>query len=162
MTGYKRPSLIFNDEARLRAIAKDQPLQIVFAGKAHPADTEGAEVIKQIRRWTESLAGGLTMAFLPNYDTDSARRLVAGADVWLNTPRPPLEASGTSGMKAALNGTLNLSTVDGWWVEGWIEGVTVWAIGTDGHSESDADHAGSLYDKLENVILPLYSGDRVR
>ena len=160
MTGYKRPSLIFNDAERLRAVAKKYPIQIVFAGKAHPADTEGAEVIKQIRWRAQSLADVLPMAFLPNYNTDVARRLVAGADVWLNTPRPPLEASGTSGMKAALNGTLNLSTVDGWWVEGWIEGVTGWSIGTDGNSESDADHARSLYDKLEHAVLPIYTGDR--
>jgi starch phosphorylase len=162
MTGYKRPSLIFNDADRLRDVAKKYPIQIVFAGKAHPADTEGAEVIKQIRWRAQSLADVLPMAFLPNYNTDSARRLVAGADVWLNTPRPPLEASGTSGMKAALNGTLNLSTVDGWWVEGWIEGVTGWAIGTDGNSESDADHARSLYDKLEQAVLPLYNNDRAK
>ena len=160
MTAYKRPSLILTDPSRLRAIAAKYPVQIVWAGKAHPADTEGGEVIKAIQSSTTKLAKDVPMAFLPNYDTQSAQLLVAGADVWLNTPRPPLEASGTSGMKAALNGTLNLSTVDGWWVEGWIEGVTGWAIGTDGDGETDEDHANSLYAKLEEKVLPLYTDDR--
>ena len=162
MTAYKRPSLILDDLARLRAIARKHPMQMVFAGKAHPADSEGGDVIEVIQGRMAELAEFIPIAFLPNYDTHSAQLLVAGADLWLNTPRPPLEASGTSGMKAALNGTLNLSTVDGWWVEGWIEGVTGWAVGTDGNGESDIDHASSLYDKLEHTILPLYAHDRER
>ncbi len=163
MTAYKRPSLFLHDLDRLRAIAREYPLQIVFAGKAHPADAEGGEVIKLIRSRAENLADVMKLAFLPNYNTDSAQRMVAGADVWLNTPRPPLEASGTSGMKAALNGTLNLSTIDGWWVEGWIEDVTGWAVGTDGNGEeTDEDHAASLYDKLEHKVLPLYYNDRAK
>ncbi len=162
MTAYKRPSLILSDPARLKAIAAKYPMQIVWAGKAHPADTAGADVIQSIQNSSAALAGEVPMAFLPNYDTTSAQRLVAGADVWLNTPRPPLEASGTSGMKAALNGTLNLSTIDGWWVEAWIEGVTGWAIGAEGDDATDEDHARSLYDKLENVVLPLYTNDRER
>ncbi|MGD9739330.1 MAG: alpha-glucan family phosphorylase [Bauldia sp.] len=162
MTAYKRPSLILQDVERLRAIAKRYPVQFVYAGKAHPADTEGGEVIKMIQQQAQSLVGDVPMAFLPNYNTQSAQLLVAGADVWLNTPRPPLEASGTSGMKAALNGTLNLSTVDGWWVEAWIEGVTGWSVGTDADHESDWDHANDLYSKLENVVLPLYTNDRAR
>jgi starch phosphorylase len=160
MTAYKRPSLILSNPARLKAIAAKYPVQIVWAGKAHPADREGSEVIQSIQSSTAELAGDVPMAYLPNYDTNSAQLLVAGADIWLNTPRPPLEASGTSGMKAALNGTLNLSTVDGWWVEGWIEGVTGWAIGTDGDGETDEDHANSLYAKLEETVLPLYAENR--
>lgn len=162
MTAYKRPSLVLQDVERLRAIAKRYPVQFVYAGKAHPADTEGGEVIKMMMQRSASLAGDVPMAFLPNYNTQSAQLLVSGADVWLNTPRPPLEASGTSGMKAALNGTLNLSTLDGWWIEGWIEGVTGWAVGTDTDQESDWDHANDLYHKLENVVLPLYLNDRAR
>lgn len=162
MTAYKRPSLIIQDIERLRAIAKKHPVQLVFAGKAHPADTEGGEVIKLIQQRLGMLGNDVPAAFLPNYNTQSAQLLVSGADIWLNTPRPPLEASGTSGMKAALNGTLNLSTVDGWWVEGWIEGVTGWAVGTDSSTESDQDHVDSLYSKLEDVILPLYENDRER
>jgi starch phosphorylase len=162
MTAYKRPSLLLNDLERLRSIAKKFPMQFVFAGKAHPADTEGGEVIKLIQSRSSTLAPEIKMAFLPNYNTQSAQLLVAGADVWLNTPRPPLEASGTSGMKAALNGTLNLSTIDGWWVEAWIEDVTGWAVGTDTSTESDLDHANSLYAKLEEKVLPTYLNDRAR
>ncbi len=162
MTGYKRPLLILSDLDRVRAIARRQPFQIVWAGKAHPADGEGKELIHAIHVAIEALAGDVPSAFLPAYDTTTAQVLVAGADIWLNTPRPPLEASGTSGMKAALNGTLNLSVLDGWWVEAWIEDVTGWAIGDDGGSDSDADHAASLYEKLEGKVLPLYAHDRTR
>ena len=162
MTAYKRPSLILSDPARLTAIAAKYPVQIVWAGKAHPADTEGTDVIQEIKAQAAALTDEVPMAFLPNYNTDSAQLLVAGADIWLNTPRPPLEASGTSGMKAALNGTLNLSTIDGWWVEAWIENVTGWAIGTPGDGASDEDHALSLYDKLENTVLPLFANDKAR
>lgn len=162
MTGYKRPSLILSDPDRLRAIARTHPIQIVWAGKAHPADQPGKEAIAAIHRSIEELAPDVPMAYLPDYDTDIARVLVAGADIWLNTPKPPHEASGTSGMKAALNGTLNLSTLDGWWIEAWIEDVTGWAIGNDGRSETDADHAASLYDKLEHKVLPLFVDDRSR
>lgn len=162
MTAYKRPSLILSDPARLTAIAAKYPVQIVWAGKAHPADTEGSDVIQEIKAQAAALTDEVPMAFLPNYDTNSAQLLVAGADIWLNTPRPPLEASGTSGMKAALNGTLNLSTIDGWWVEAWIENVTGWAIGTPGDGASDEDHALSLYDKLENTVLPLFANDKAQ
>jgi starch phosphorylase len=101
--------------------------------------------------------------FLPNYDMRIAANLVSGADIWLNTPLPPLEASGTSGMKAALNGVLNLSVLDGWWMEGCIEGVTGWAIGDDdGGSDKHARDADDLYRKREKVVLPLYYDDRPR
>lgn len=159
MTSYKRPLLIFSDLDRLAQIAVRQPLQIVLAGKAHPRDSDGKEAIWRIHEIAQRLAGKVTCVFLPNYDMDLARSLVAGSDVWLNTPLPPMEASGTSGMKAALNGVLNLSVLDGWWVEACIEGVTGWAIGSDGDGGSDEDHATALYDKLESTILPLYYTD---
>jgi starch phosphorylase len=104
----------------------------------------------------------IPMAFMPNYDMSLAAKLVSGSDVWLNNPIPPLEASGTSGMKAAFNGVLNFSVLDGWWLEGWEEGVTGWSIGKDGSDPSAAAHAEELYNKLENVVLPLYYDNRAR
>jgi starch phosphorylase len=160
MTGYKRPDLLFTDLERLRAINRGQPFQLLMAGKAHPRDEGGKALIAAIYAHMRSLAGDIPMAFLPNYDMALAKTLVAGADVWLNTPLPPYEASGTSGMKAALNGVLNLSVLDGWWIEAWVEGVTGWAIGHDDQRhEDDAQH---LYDKLEGTVLPLYHTDRGR
>jgi len=159
MTGYKRPELLFADLDRLRRIARRTPFQIVMAGKAHPRDGEGKRLIERLHAHLRELAGAVPAVFLPNYDMALARRLVAGVDVWLNTPLPPLEASGTSGMKAALNGVLNFSVLDGWWLEAWIEGRTGWAIG-DGRSGGHEHDARDLYDKLENVILPRYHGDR--
>jgi starch phosphorylase len=153
MTGYKRPDLLFTDLGRLAAIADKFPFQLVFSGKAHPADRAGKESLQKIHQAIRELSGRVPVAFLHNYDMALAQVLVAGADVWLNTPLPPLEASGTSGMKAALNGLLNLSTFDGWWAEGCIEGVTGWAI-------SDGGDAAPLYEKLEQVVLPLYYNDR--
>jgi starch phosphorylase len=155
MTGYKRPDLLFADIARVAAIAEKHPFQVVMAGKAHPADGAGKSSIEAIHNAIQALAGNVKIAFLQNYDMSIAQVLVAGADVWLNTPMPPLEASGTSGMKAAVNGVLNMSTLDGWWVEGCIEGVTGWAI-------EDGGHAEPLYSKLESVVLPLYYDDRTR
>jgi len=160
MTGYKRPDLLFTDVERLRAISRGQPFQLVMAGKAHPRDEGGKALIAEIHAHMRSLAGDIPMAFLPNYDMALAKKLVAGADVWLNTPLPPHEASGTSGMKAALNGVLNLSVLDGWWIEAWVEGVTGWAIGQDDHRHED--DAQDLYDKLERTVLPLYHADRGR
>jgi len=159
MTGYKRPDLLFTDLARLRAVGEDLPFQVVVAGKAHPRDTAGKELIERLHHHARELAGAVPVVFLPGYDMELARDLVAGADVWLNTPLPPLEASGTSGMKAALNGVLNLSVLDGWWLEACIEGRTSRAIGdheTRGH-ECDAL---ALYEKLERTVLPLYFQDR--
>lgn len=155
MTGYKRPELLFADLDRLAHIAGRHPFQIVLAGKAHPKDGSGKDLIELLHRHARALSGTIPVAFLPNYDMALARVMVAGADLWLNTPLPPLEASGTSGMKAAVNGVLNLSVLDGWWIEACIEGVTGWAIGQDG-SGSAEQHAAALYDKLENVVLPLY------
>jgi starch phosphorylase len=164
MTAYKRPDLLFTDLARLRRIHARHPFQVVLAGKAHPADGPGKELIATLCAHARALAPELKVVFVPNYETDLARRLVAGVDVWLNTPIPPLEASGTSGMKAAVNGVLNLSVLDGWWLEACIEGVTGWAIGHDGDGRRGAADATAedLYSKLEQVVLPLYHHDRDR
>jgi starch phosphorylase len=158
MTPYKRADLLFSDPGRLRAIARRHPFQIVLAGKAHPRDVGGKQLVERLHGWTRELRAELPVVFLPDYGMELARLLVSGVDVWLNTPLRPLEASGTSGMKAALNGVPNLSVLDGWWVEGWIEGVTGWAIGGEGDADSARD-AASLYDKLEQQVLPLYYAD---
>jgi starch phosphorylase len=147
MTAYKRPDLLFCEPERLKRIAATHPFQIVLAGKAHPRDGEGKRLIELLHGHARALAGTVPIVFLPDYDMALAQLLVAGVDVWLNTPLPPLEASGTSGMKAAFNGVPSLSVADGWWIEGCIEGVTGWTI---------AD-AAELYDKLERVVLPLYA-----
>ncbi len=159
MTAYKRPDLLFGDLGRLRAIARQWPFQIVLAGKAHPNDESGKRLIERLHELARELAGTVPVAFLPNYAFDLARVLVAGVDVWTNTPQRPLEASGTSGMKAAFNGVPSLSVPDGWWLEGCVEGVTGWAIGgaSDGDNASDVK---SLHDQLEQKVLPLYYEDR--
>jgi starch phosphorylase len=136
----------------LRAIARTRPFQIVFAGKAHPRDDCGKQMIRSIHVHARELTPDLPAVFVPNYDLALAKLLVAGSDIWLNTPLPPLEASGTSGMKAAHNGVPSLSVLDGWWVDGCIEGVTGWEIDGDHHS-----HAGVLYTKLRDVVLPLHA-----
>ena len=159
MTGYKRPLLLLSDLERLAAIASRHPFQIVMAGKAHPRDDGGKDSIRQIHDHLRRLAGTVRGAFLADYDMDLAKTLVAGSDVWLNTPLPPLEASGTSGMKAALNGVLNLSVLDGWWIEACVEGINGWAIGADGDGGSDDHHAAALYDKLDGTVLPLFYAD---
>jgi starch phosphorylase len=160
MTAYKRPELLFSRIDRLREIAKKQSLQVVLAGKAHPHDEGGKYLIEQLHAYIRELAGAVPTVFLPNYDMALAHSLVSGVDVWLNTPLRPLEASGTSGMKAAFNGVPNLSVLDGWWIEGCIEGVTGWAIGdSDGDAPPD-DDARALYTKLDEVVLPLYYGNR--
>jgi len=157
MTGYKRPLLIFEDLDRLTAIAGDHPIQVVIAGKAHPHDQAFNVAQSTLYEICQTLRGKITCVFLPDYDMQLAMTLVAGSDVWLNTPLPPLEASGTSGMKAALNGVLNLSVLDGWWIEACIEGVTGWSIGDDNGVASDGHRAANaLYEKLENTVLPLY------
>ena len=161
MTSYKRPELLFVDPERLRNIARRWPFQVVMAGKAHPRDSDGKALIQQLHADIGQLAGSVPAAYLPNYEMALARHMVAGVDVWLNTPLPPLEASGTSGMKAAFNGVLNFSVLDGWWLEAWIEGCTGWAIG-DGRFGSHEQDALDLYDKLEHAILPRYHGNRGR
>ncbi len=166
MTSYKRALLILADVERLRSVAKCfGPLQIIFAGKAHPMDFDGKRIITAIHRAARTLDADIRITFIDNYDLTSAHLLTSGVDLWLNTPLPPLEASGTSGMKAALNGVPQLSTLDGWWLEGHIEGVTGWSIGNEEETflrleEMDHSHAQSLLDKLENCILPLYEKKR--
>lgn len=157
MTAYKRPDLLFTDLQRLRTICERYPFQVVIAGKAHPSDGPGKDAIRRIHEHIAELAPDIPMVFVPDYDMALARFLVSGVDVWLNTPTPPLEASGTSGMKAALNGVLNLSVLDGWWLEACIEGMTGWSVGSH-----EAPSAEDLYDKLESEVLPLYHQDRDR
>jgi starch phosphorylase len=155
---YKRADLLFTDPDRLVKIAeKFGGLQIVYAGKAHPADEPGKAKIRRVIELARDLREGpLQVVYLENYEWKLGAVLTGGVDLWLNTPRRPYEASGTSGMKAALNGVPSLSILDGWWIEGWIEGVTGWAI--DDHDE-EAGEAKSLYDHLEKLILPLYTKD---
>ena len=160
-TAYKRPHLLFHNIDRLLQIVGKGKLQIIYAGKAHPHDDNGKRIIQGIHEYRQRLRGKVKIAFLPGYDMDIALKLVSGVDVWLNTPLRPLEASGTSGMKAAHNGVLNFSVLDGWWIEGHIEGFTGWAIGampteTTQPGTSDAEDAADLYDKLENLIVPAY------
>jgi starch phosphorylase len=167
VTAYKRADLLFTDLERLKKIAAEAGgLQVIYAGKAHPSDQEGKRLIRRILELKELLHDSLTIAFLPNYDLALAKLITSGVDLWLNTPQPPLEASGTSGMKAALNGIPSLSIVDGWWVEGLIEGVTGWAIGDEKREREDESSglrdAASLYDKLEHVIIPKFYADRNR
>jgi starch phosphorylase len=186
MASYKRGDLLFTDVDRVRRIAAESgPLQIVFAGKAHPRDAAGKGIIERIFQMRDALAREVPIAYLENYDTAAALHLVSGVDVWLNNPQPPLEASGTSGMKSALNGVPSLSTLDGWWLEGHIEGVTGWAIGADTDraapgrgvageagqgglvaagdpAQAAAADARSLYDKLERDVVPTYYHDRAR
>lgn len=165
MTGYKRPGLIFFDIDRLKAIADASGrLQIIYAGKSHPNDETGKALIRNIFQARDYLKGSVEIAFLENYNMALGGLITSGVDVWLNTPKPPLEASGTSGMKAALNGVPSLSVLDGWWIEGCVEGITGWAVGNGnrgfGEDESRSQDSNSLYNKLENVILPMYYNDR--
>jgi len=169
-TGYKRADLILRDLDRLRQIAKNVgPFQIVYAGKAHPRDAGGKEIIKKIFKAKKALKKAVTIVFLEDYNLELGGHLTSGGDLWLNTPQYPMEASGTSGMKAAVNGVPSLSILDGWWVEGCIEGVTGWSIGEphrgDPGPESPVDNvvdAESLYTKFESVILPMFYEERGR
>jgi len=146
MTAYKRPQLLFSERERLRAIAREHPFQIMLAGKAHPRDQEGKRLISELHDHARALVDAVPVAYLPDYDLALAQLLVSGCDLWVNTPLPPLEASGTSGMKAACNGVPSLSVSDGWWLEGCIENVTGWSI----------EDAEGLYDKLAHTVLPLF------
>lgn len=165
-TAYKRPCLLFSDRERLQSIAgKEGPVQIVYAGKAHPHDVAGKELIKEVFSIRKKLGKDIRLVYLPNYDMEIARMVVSGVDVWLNTPEPPLEASGTSGMKAAVNAVPSLSILDGWWIEGCIEGVTGWSIGSSEKENVGADEgtrmdAALLYSKLEEIVLPTFHRDR--
>jgi starch phosphorylase len=166
-TEYKRPELILFDIQRLRQIAdRVGDIQVVFAGKAHSQDTNGKDIIRNIVRLANEINSQnckLKIAFLEQYDMLLARKMVAGCDVWLNTPQRPYEASGTSGMKAALNGVPQLSTLDGWWLEGHIENTTGWSIGPHPHdpgftTDTDmTDEAVDLYNKLEQIVPMFYA-----
>jgi len=164
---YKRATLLLRDTKRLKRIAAESGrLQILYAGKAHPADAHGKALIKEIHQTGRQLNDDIKMAYIPNYDMYRAKFLVSGVDVWLNTPLRPMEASGTSGMKAAANGVINFSVLDGWWIEGHIKGVTGWSIGPryikdQGSPEaSDAADTEDLYRKLEQQILPCFYKNR--
>jgi len=164
---YKRGDLLFTDLDRLVSIAgKAGQFQIIYGGKAHPADQAGKETIRRICQARDALKGRIRVVYLSNYDMELARVMTAGVDVWLNTPEVPHEASGTSGMKAALNGVPQFSVLDGWWIEGCIEGVTGWSIGADGKGPAEVSDrqkdAASLYEKLESLILPMFYRDRDR
>jgi starch phosphorylase len=154
---YKRADLLFTDAERLARIARETGgLQIVYAGKAHPADEPGKAKIRHVIELAHELSNEtLKIVYLENYEWALGAVMTGGVDLWLNTPKRPYEASGTSGMKAALNGVPSLSVLDGWWIEGWIEGVTGWAICD---YDEEVEEANSLYEHLEQVILPLYSG----
>ena len=160
-TAYKRATLIFSDLERLREVNKRGALQIVFAGKAHPRDEWGKSIIKEIYGFKEQLKNEIKIVYLENYDMDLSAKITSGVDVWLNTPLPPCEASGTSGMKAAHNGVINFSVLDGWWIEGCIEGVIGWSIGPPPkesmiEEERKKRELDDLYGKLEYLIIPIF------
>ena len=155
---YKRAQLLFHDMERLESLGAEK-IQVIFSGKAHPKDHEGKEVIRQIVSKSKAMFGKVKIIYLENYNMWLGRMITSGVDVWLNTPLRPNEASGTSGMKATLNGVLNLSVLDGWWAEGCKNGVNGWAVGDPEHpdDEKDADH---LYSVLENSVIPTFYNDR--
>jgi starch phosphorylase len=160
-TAYKRSRLLFSDLKRLESIGKRSKLQIVFAGKSHPRNHSGKQLIEAIFRDIHQLRDVIKIVYLKNYGLGLAARMVSGVDVWLNTPLRPFEASGTSGMKAAHNGVINFSVLDGWWIEGWIENVTGWAIGpcpdeSISQEEVTIREVDDLYNKLEYIILPMF------
>jgi starch phosphorylase len=163
-TAYKRADLIFSDVERLKTIGTER-IQIIYAGKAHPRDDMGKKLIERIFSIKESLGNTIKLAYLKNYDMNIALRMVSGVDVWLNTPLRPREASGTSGMKAAHNGVMNFSVLDGWWIEGHIEGFTGWSIGPNPTENTlvenvDTRDADDFYNKLEQIILPTFYDNR--
>jgi starch phosphorylase len=157
---YKRTDLLFSDPERLRRIAREVgPLQFIYAGKAHPHDEGGKAMIRRVFEAKHVLGSEVPIVYLEDYDMVLARSLCAGVDLWLNTPQKPQEASGTSGMKAALNGVPSLSVLDGWWIEGCVEGVTGWSIGDRWEEEADSHkEVASMYEKLERVIVPMFYG----
>jgi len=161
-TAYKRNDLVLRDAARLADIARRfGGIQLVFGGKAHPRDWDGKAMIRHVVEQAHALSGTVEIVYVENYDMSWGASLTSGADLWLNTPRPPNEASGTSGMKAALNGVPSLSVMDGWWIEGALEGVTGWSIDETTGADDDRT-ADAVYGLLEHVILPAYTHDRRR
>jgi starch phosphorylase len=165
-TQYKRANLVFSNLQQLREIARQAgAIQFVFAGKAHPSDEPGKDLIRRVFESARELGSEIRAVYLENYDLSLAKLLTAGADLWLNTPLRPQEASGTSGMKAAHNGVPSFSVLDGWWVEGCIENVTGWSIGPAPGERSATDNisaadASDLYHKLRSVIVPTFYRDR--
>jgi len=164
-TSYKRATLIFSDLEKLREANRKGRIQLIFAGKAHPKDKAGKDIIKEIYSYIAQLKNEIRIVYLENYNMEMAAKLTSGVDVWLNTPLPPLEASGTSGMKAAINGVINFSVLDGWWIEGCIEDVTGWAIGPPPHEpireeERRKRELEDLYSKLEYLITPRFYEER--
>jgi len=158
---YKRSNLIFRDRERIDRLLSGGRLQLLFAGKAHPNDEAGREIVAELVHMAQRYPG--SVVFVPDYDMALGRALTRGADVWLNNPIRPLEACGTSGMKAAMNGVLNCSVLDGWWPEACEHGRNGWAIGdgTTGLPEQDDRDAAAMYDVIENEVLPAYA-DRER
>lgn len=154
-TPYKRADLLMTDPERLAFIGEGR-IQVIYAGKAHPRDEGGKALIRKIFEVKERIKDRVKVVYLPNYDMEMALKLVAGVDIWLNNPLKPLEASGTSGMKATHNAVPNFSVLDGWWIEGWIEGYTGWAIGTLDESSDAKRDVEDLYSKLANEILPMF------
>ena len=155
-TSYKRGDLLFRDIERLKYIAAQiGPFQIIYAGKAHPRDDGGKTLIQRIQQAKNAMKGNIKIVYLENYDLKLAKMLTSGVDIWLNTPQVPREASGTSGMKAALNGIPSFSVLDGWWHEGHIEGLTGWSIG-DKDGSDEAAEVATLYEKLEKTIIPIF------
>jgi starch phosphorylase len=158
---YKRADLLFSNLKRFMEVAGNRKIQFIFAGKAHPNDNGGKAVLQKIKKTAGELVDTIPIVFIDNYNMEIASLLTQGVDLWLNTPVRPREASGTSGMKCTMNGIMNFSVLDGWWIEGWIEDVTGWSIGPE-PSVSDYEHyddsldAIDLYDKLEKKIIPTY------
>ena len=161
---YKRPELVLANGDRLRRMSREfGPLQVVFGGKAHPQDGLGKELIRHVVEMAGYLKDAIRFVYVQDYDMRWAQLITSGADLWLNTPQRPQEASGTSGMKAALNGVPSLSVLDGWWIEGHAEGATGWAIGAESDQPEElSDETASLYDKLEQTILPMFYGQPSR
>ncbi|HWR14083.1 MAG TPA: alpha-glucan family phosphorylase [Terriglobales bacterium] len=160
---YKRANLLFSNPERLRSIARNVgPIQLVYGGKAHPRDDGGKNLIRSVFGGASSVSDSIRTVYVENYDLQWGGLISSGVDVWLNTPMRPQEASGTSGMKAAMNGVPSFSVLDGWWVEGHIEGITGWSIGDNESTGDAAVEVRELYDKLEHEIVPLYYGRRQR
>lgn len=163
-TEYKRPDLLISSPERLMDIAKNVgPIQIIYSGKAHPNDETGKKSIKKIFETMKTFDASIKIAFIHNYNMTIGKIITAGVDLWLNTPRRPMEASGTSGMKAAHNGVPQFGTLDGWWIEGCIENITGWSIGpeiTEDEKSDDEIDKNDLYNKLETWIMPKFYNDR--
>ena len=159
MVEYKRPNLILNNIERLTEVCSNK-VQFVFAGYAHPSNEEGKKIIKELNQATEMFGEKINFVYLENYSMWLGSKLVSGADIWLNNPIRPLEACGTSGMKAAMNGGLNLSISDGWWDEEAEDGKNGWIIGNKNSEPNDKEDAEFIYQKLEKEIIPLWENNR--